>query len=110
MNTATARSGGNNPAQHRGRDVEQDADNRPQHLRSKEGCRQVRLHQFKVAIQMRKDRQPRRRHRCGYQGVHYYGRFLIREGISAECIREHADRKWNQSRGADDAKIDPVRS
>ena len=42
---------------------------------------------------MRKDQQARRRHQPGYQGVQYYGRFLIYEGITAECIREHARRR-----------------
>ena len=53
----------------------------------------IRLDQFRVAIQMRKDQQARRRHQPGYQGVQYYGRFLIYEGITAECIREHARRR-----------------
>jgi hypothetical protein len=45
----------NKPTQHRGNDVEHDANTRSQYLRSKEGRWQIRLHQFGVAIQMRKE-------------------------------------------------------
>jgi hypothetical protein len=54
--------------------------------------------------------QPSGRQQPCYQGVQYNGRSLIREGIAAESICEHARRMRNQSLGADDAKIDPVES
>jgi hypothetical protein len=42
---------------------------RSQHLRREDGRRQIRLHKFGVAVQMREDGQPRRRHQAGDRGV-----------------------------------------
>ena len=78
----------NKPTERRRHDVEQDADNGPQYRR-KEGCWQIRLHEFRVAIQMRKDGESRRRHQPGYQGVKHYGRLLIHKTIVAERACEY---------------------
>ena len=78
----------NKPTERRRHDVEQDADNGPWDRR-KEGCWQIRLHEFRVAIQMRKDGQSRRRHQPGYQGVKHYGRLLIHKTIVAERAGEY---------------------
>ena len=78
----------NKPTERRRHDVEQDADNGPQYRR-KEGCWQIRLHEFRVAVQMRKDGESRRRHQPGYQGVKHYGRLLIHKTIVAERACEY---------------------
>src|ERR1700722_1121781 len=98
----------NKPAENHRRDVEDDANRRAPHFHGKEGWRQMRLYEFWMATQMKKRRQPGRRHQCRYDGVKDHRHLLIHEVAAAECACEYACGKRNQGCSTDYAKIDPV--
>jgi hypothetical protein len=64
--------------------------------------------QFRVAVQIRKHRQPGCRHQRGDHRVKHHRCALVRKVAGLKGSRQYARRERHQRRRAEDAEIDPV--